>query len=81
MGRAETPLCSRGYGIWGGISTPNQLSTSDGDDPFVETALNRGSAWSWGDSDEPFLSQISYNHAKLFLIGLEIPENKHLHPL
>lgn len=56
-------------------------STSDGDDPFMETALKRGSAQSWSGWDEPFLSQINYNYAKLFLIGLEMPENKHLQPL
>ena len=75
MGRAETQICSRGYGILGGSST------CDGDDLFMETALNRGSAQSWSGWDEPFLSQINYNYAKLFLIGLEKPEKKHLQPL
>lgn len=46
MGRAETQLRSRAYGILGGSSTLNQLSTSDGDDHFMEAqvqaALNRG---------------------------------------
>ena len=60
--------------FWGS-STPNQPNTSDEDDPFMEAALNRGSAQSWSGWDEPFLSRINYSYAKLFLIGLEVPEN------
>lgn len=61
----------------GGNNDPlSQPSTSNGEDSFTGAALNGPESWSGGDS--PFVSQINYT--KAFLIGLEMPENKHLKP-